>query len=402
MGRWLGWIALVLITAISAARASQVVTPILGPRDTALGGNTVAAPFDGPSILQHNPAGVVAVQDTEFAGGLLLAPVNGRYENAAAHYDEKSAELAMVPVLWLGTGHFAPWHAGVGLRAILGTSFNFHSDPALGPPNGWYLGESGIVQVDVVLGRQLGPLKLAVQAGPTYGRMRLRSPSAFGSIAVDGDGFGVAAGFGALYELGEHATIGLSYRSPGITWIRGGGTIGTQDDNFSLNFHAPQAVSVGLAYQATRRLTVLAQAHWTDYPEFEKSVIHFNQHPELDHPEIADARAVFRYGAGVEYQMTEAVVLRTGIAHEDWMIGPTSLSPLLYDTADTYMGLGVGIRATRQWTIDGTLSKGFSDDRTVSAAQNPSFPGRYSLDTVALNFMITYHFAADSRARPEL
>ena len=147
------------------------------------------------------------------------------------------------------------------------------------------------------------------------------------------------------------------------------------------------------------RLTVLAQSRWVDYPEFEKSVLHFKRNPELNHRLIPDARPGFRYGAGLEFQMTDDLVLRTGASREGWMMEPKSLSPLLYDITETSLSIGAGVRANPRWTFDFSLGTSLNEDRVVTADENPFFPGRYQLGNLAAGAMVTYHFGADDLPR---
>jgi len=204
----------------------------------------------------------------------------------------------------------------------------------------------------------------------------MRTPSPLGLVEFDVDGFGIAGTTGLLYDLTERTAFGFSYRSPGVVYMRGGGAVAEQHEDVAINFHTPQNVMFGLAHRLTPCLMVTAQATWTDYPNFENGVFKFDQHPQLNQRFISRARSTFRYGVGAEYAWADWLWLRAGVSREEWMIEPSAVSPLLYDTSDFMIMLGLGI-VKGPWRIDSNVGYAIMDDRLVTAADQESFPGRY-------------------------
>lgn len=373
------------------SRASFVMSPGTGQRESALAGNTVAAPSDGSSILWQNPAGIADLAGTEATAGVGLFFAGGRYSNPDSGYDARTFEIPAAPTAWIASDGLAPWHVGAGLYGAVGSAFNFPGSPAAGVPNR-FLGELSVIHLGLVAGREILPgLRIAAQAAPTYGAIRARTPSPIGPIAFDVDGFGITGAAGLLYDLGPATTIGVSYRSPGIVWMDGDGVVGPDPEEVEIAFRIPQAVRAGFAFSLTDRLTLVAQSRWTDYPEFEEGEFEFARNPMLDRPFIADARPTFRYGASLEYRMSEQGWLRAGAAREEWMMEGRSLSPLLYDNTDVILGFGAGVTAGA-WTIDVAGGYAVIEDRVVTADENPSFPGRYQLEGGIAGISISYRW----------
>ncbi len=106
----------------------------------------------------------------------------------------------------------------------------------------------------------------------------------------------------------------------------------------------------------------------------------------LDQKFISDARSTIRFGMGVEYAAADWLWLRSGFSREEWMMEPSALSPLLYDATDTMLGIGV---AHGRWTIDANVGYGFMEDRLVTPAEQPFFPGRYQLESTGFTIGAT-------------
>ena len=376
------------------ARASFLQVPHIGGRDGGLSGNVVATPDEGASILLINPAGVVVRPGTEMTASIGASTMSGRYSNPQTGYDQKSSELPFGPLLWVGTDWLAPWYVGTGLYGTVGSSFNFAAQPSAGVPQ-QFLAESGLIEWGLVVGRELMPgLRFGLQLAPQWGRIRTRTPSPFGPVDFDVDGLGVSGSAGLLYDLTPQTTFGLSYRSPGVVYMRGGGKIAGQHEDVSIDFNTPQNVTFGVAHKLTARLLATAQATWTDYPNFENGIFEFNQHPQLNSRFIQRARSTFRYGAGAEYTWTDSLWLRAGISREEWMMQPSALSPLLYDTTDFMVMVGIGL-AQGHWLIDANVGYAIMNDRMVTTADQANFPGKYEIEaTPGITIATTYRFGA--------
>lgn len=370
------------------AEASFITPPNVGGHTSQLAGNTVARPEDGSSILLDNAAGVVGQRGTRVNYSLLLAFQNSRYQNPDTGYDAKSGETPFVPLLWLSTDRWDPWFVGGGIYGSVGASFNFPGNPSAGFPNRFF-SELTLLQLGLVVGREIAPgLRLAVQAAPTYGRIRSHAPSQAGPVSFDVRGLGISGVVGLIYDLAPGTDVGVAWRAPGIVWMDGDGDVADVDDDVSAHLHTPMNVTFGIAHQLTERLVVMAQGRWSDYSNFEKSYVEFDDLP-VRVPIIAASRDTFRYGIGAEFAATEVLKLRAGMSREPWMIEGSAVSPLLADYTDWIYCVGAGF-ALGNWTIDATLGFGHYEDRVVTSGENPTFPGRYELESTIAGFSVTY------------
>lgn len=358
------------------AASSLIQLPHVSGRDGGLSGNVVALPTDGGSILFFNPAGVVNQIGTEALASIEQTNVTARYINRASGFDATSSADPTVPVLWVRTDTLRPYYLGVGVYGAVGAAFKFAGNANAGIP-GRLLGEFSTAHLGLVAGREIIPgLRVGIQVAPSYGMLKARTPSPLGNVELDLSGVGILGSVGVLYDLDDRATFGVAYRSPGVIWMGGDGKVGGQPDRIDLDFRIPQNVTFGFAYRFCDRLVGTAQARWTNYSQFEDAEFRFDRSVSLDQPFIADARSTFRYGLGAEYHPSDWIVLRTGYSYEDRMIGARALRPMLFDTADHMVmaGFGTGYGA---WAVDFHTGVLLTDDRVVTAGQNPFFPGRY-------------------------
>jgi long-subunit fatty acid transport protein len=377
------------LALVSSAGASTIIAPHTGGRDSQLGGQDVATPTDGPGILLNNPAGVVGQSGTRINASLFTIFLNAKYTNPDIGFVSRSSEIPVAPTLWLSSDIWAPWYVGFGLYGSVGASFNFPGNPDVGVPNRLF-SELTVLQGGLVAGRELVPgLRGAIQLTPTYGKIRAHFPSPFGPVSIDLSGLGITGVIGLIYDWSEKTSLGLSYRGPGIIYLRGDGHVGEVRDDPELNLHLPQLVTFGLAHHLTESFMLTLQARWADNAQFEKGQFHYPKHPPLSTGPISAARMTFRYGAGAEYALSDSVWLRCGISHEEWMMEPSTLSPLLYDASDTLASAGVSVRVGR-FEFDSVIGRPFVEDRVVTKDENPVFPGRYELEGGVAGISVTY------------
>ena len=376
----------------SPAAASLIQLPHVAGRDGALAGNVVAAPDDGGSILYFNPAGAAGRPGTEGLFSLQLSNVTARYINRDTGYDGKSSENPLAPVIWAGSDVLDDWNVGVGLYGAVGAAFNLPGDEQSGIP-GRLLGEFSTIHVGFVAGREILPgLRWGVQVAPTLGHLKAVTPTPLGVADFHAHGPGIVGSTGLLWDATETTTFGLAYRTPGIVWLSGDGDVGETDTDVDVEFRTPQNVTFGFAHRVTDALTVLGQARWTRYSEFEDADLEFDAVSALDQPLIPDARDVFRWGLALEYQALENLVLRTGYTREDYMVEESSLRPTLFDTSDDMVMAGFGATFDR-WTIDFQTGYLVTDDRVATEEENPFFPGRYKFEAVvAVGVAVTRRF----------
>lgn len=389
VSRWVSALSLLLIAP--SVHASFIVAPHTAGRDADLSGNTVAAPEDAGSAQFINPAGVVGAPSgqTMFA----VAPMNftAHYADDSRGYRSTSSETPIIMNFWYGLGEWNGWHMGVGTYGSVGTAFDFASDPDNGQTSP-YVGKLTVLNLGFNMGRALTEdLRIGFQITPRFGKQSLKAPTPAGDVDFDIDGFGIVGSLGLVYDVSDKLSLGLAYQSTGLVDMEGDGTVGGQREDVEHDLHTPQNVTAGVAYWWSDKTRVMAQMKWTDYNDFERGEVEFEDTAALDQPFIADTKNRIRWGLGLEHEVVPDSWLRVSFSYEPWMIERSSLRPYLFDTRDLMLMAGYEIRYE-------TLSLGFiggyatATERSVNASQNPVTPGDYGADNdVMAGFRITWH-----------
>ena len=375
-----------LLCTASAIHASQLTLPTVGPSDAALAGNTVAFPLNATNALFHNPA-QLSLMPNQVTGGLLAIRFLPSYENNQG-YDSTSRELPLAPNIGYATDRFAPYQFGMGVYGSLGFSFNHDADPERGVPNNFFA-ELVSISLAPAVSYSLAPnLHLGAAINPTYGRLRLKSPSPAGRIDLDVRGPGIFGTLGVLYQPTPKLNLALSYKTRGKIWMFGNARVNGGGDDATVYFNIPQNVKFGFSYELTERFTLMGQAQWTQLSVFQDSRIRFDERTFLNQTIVRAAKDRWRLGAGVQYEVFDGVKLRAGFSYEPWAIEDNSLAPTLSDTTDFLFPFGLSIERG-QWIVDVTGGLTHTEKRRASTSENPFFPGRYKLDETVFGFQIT-------------
>jgi len=375
--------------------AAQLAFPGVGPQDASLAGQGVALPLNPVSALFHNPAQLTLLPDS-VTMGLLAVRYHPRYTNSLG-YDNTSRELPINPSFGYATGRWAPFHFGIGMYGALGFAYNFDAEPERGVPNNFFT-ELAVISLPTAVAYSFRPnLHLGFSINPSYGRLRFKTPSPVGRIDVDTRGPGMFSTVGLMYTPIPKLDLGIGYKTPGLIWMRGNARVAGRGDDVKVDFHLPQTLEFGAAYHVTEQLTVTTQGRWTEYTAFEDTRLEFDRNTPLNRSAVEDARNRLRVGAGLQYELLPGLTLHTGFSWERWAIKASSLAPTLPSLTEYYL-LNFGVSIERgPWTFHLATGYAHAESRKVTAAQNPFFAGRYSLQQAIFGIQVTRRLGEDQR-----
>jgi long-subunit fatty acid transport protein len=157
---------------------------------------------------------------------------------------------------------------GFGAYGALGFVYNFDADPSKGVRNKFFTELAAISLAPTVAYSVTPNVHVGVSLNPAYGRLRFKTPSPVGRIDVDTRGPGVFGTLGVLSTPTSSLSLGIGYKTPGTVFMFGNARVAGRGDNTRVNFQLPQSLEFGFAYRLTDRLTVMAQARWTEFSAF--------------------------------------------------------------------------------------------------------------------------------------
>jgi long-chain fatty acid transport protein len=116
------------------------------------------------------------------------------------------------------------------------------------------------------------------------------------------------------------------------------------DQTVETEIGLPAQFVAGLAFDATARLTLLADYQWTGWSSFDEIVLSFDRLPDSVREENYDNTSAVRLGA--EYVVSEAFTVRTGYLFNQAAAPDETVTPLLPENDRNHLTLGVGWQPT--------------------------------------------------------
>jgi long-chain fatty acid transport protein len=174
---------------------------------------------------------------------------------------------------------------------------------------------------------------------------------------MEGDGWSGGVNFGLIYQPTTSTRIGVAYRSQVKQSLDGdldvllanGATLVHKD--ISADIDIPDTFSVSLTHQLSPKIKILADITYTGWSSFEMLKVDFNDGSSSD---ITDEKwnNSMRYSMGLNYILSSAITLRTGIAHDETPIDDQYRTSRIPGDDRTWLSLGLSYKLSSQLSMD--------------------------------------------------
>ena len=354
-----------------------------------MGSAVVALADELMSALYVNPAGLIQLEDSNFAMGANFIDYNVRYKSPDGYSEENSAP-GFVNFFGYSNKLSDKVTIGVGLFNTLGIGFKFRNYTVNGV-KGDIENIGGVMSLAPSISYMINPkLSVGVQLQIGYAKSEVNMPTPAGYLKTDGEGFGFAPVIGLLYKPTPFLNLGIKWKSSMKTPLEGDADLFTidgqkVDDSLDLDMYWPQMLEFGIAYKIRPDLVIAAFGKWADWSYFGNSEFKFRNMKNFNGPVCADIRDGIRWGIGAEYKPRENLVLRCGYFYNPYCVESESLSPLLADLSFEEVRVGVEITF-------GKLKFATSFDYSFlhSRKGTGTYPGRYKGFMPIWGFQISY------------
>lgn len=204
-----------------------------------------------------------------------------------------------------------------------------------------------------------------VNAGLTPGNLENDSQA-----GIDGDSTALGFNIGFMFTPTENTRLGVSYRHSVDHTLEGTGTFDNSEPFQALidasgselfrtgggetEITTPAIAALSVAHRLGNfdRLQLLADATWTQWSEFDELRIEFDG-PQPDALQVQDWRNAWRVSAGLNYQYSQKLTLRAGVAFDESPIpGPTRRAPRIPGNDRTWFSLGFGYQQSESISFD--------------------------------------------------
>jgi long-chain fatty acid transport protein len=168
---------------------------------------------------------------------------------------------------------------------------------------------------------------------------------------VNSSSWGYGFNLGTKYKFSDKITAGIGYRSSIKQKLEGKADYGTLASNFRSELNTPEIVTAGISYKLNEKLELLYDTSWSRWSRV-KSFVITADNSLLSGATTFNWRDTFKYSFGANYQHTERLVLRAGVAYETDATTNTNREPRIPGGARTWLSTGFGYKICDNSQID--------------------------------------------------
>ena len=226
-----------------------------------------------------------------------------------------------------------------------------------------------------------------------------------GFADLDGDNFddpGFGFNLGLQYEISPATMFGVSYRSEIDLDMEGdadftvpsGAAFVTASDLFidsdiEASVTLPASLALSLSHQEGS-ITYLFDITWTGWSSFDELRVEYDNPAQPDSVTTEDWDDSYRYSVGIDYQYSDKMVLRTGVAFDETPIpNKERRTPRIAGNDRTWLSFGLTYNWSEDLTVDVGYSHLFIDDTKIDNEFESSVP------TLAANLEGEYEASVD-------
>ncbi|MDN5871378.1 MAG: outer membrane protein transport protein [Nitrococcus sp.] len=399
---------LVLTASVGTALASGYQNHAQSAKalGNALAGATAGA--EDASYMAYNPAAIGYLPGSQITGNLTYIDPEIEFRHAQASTVSGTPIQGSVDdgdVNAFAPALAAKWRLndkidlGLGIYSFWGLKTDYN--------RGWigryHAVDSSLVTVAInpVLAFKPTPdLSLAAGLIAQYADARLTNAIDFGTIGagagipfanpanqdgfarLTGNDWGFGFNVGLLYELTPRTRLGLAYRSKVEHTIKGNARITPDqagvantlsaalggaftDTAAKADLTTPAMASLGIFHQVTERLALMAEVQWTDWSEFKRLVVQFDNSTP-DSVTANNWHDSWLGAIGASYRLTDRWLLRGGFAYDQSPVpNPQHRIPRIPDADRQWLALGATYTPIANFDITGSWVHLFFSDAKV-------------------------------------
>ena len=234
-----------------------------------------------------------------------------------------------------------------------------------------------------------------------------------GYADISGDSLAASFNVGFLYKPRQGTRLGLAYRHSVDHELEGDSVFTTNEDlanilsnrqfplfaNVAVTADAelPSSVMLSVAHEATDKIELLADATYMGWSSLPELRIKFESPVQPDTFNTLGYEDVWRVSAGLNYQHTDAMTLRAGVAYDQDPVPSVQLrTPRIPGNERTWLAFGMGYQVNEQMGFDFGFAHLFVDetpiDNASEAAGGTTIRGVYDTSVNLVSAQFNYKF----------
>lgn len=368
-------LAMVGATVIPQAFALGFRNPDQDARATGQG-EAFVAQADDASAIYYNPGGLTQIHGTEVTSGGQIDFPNFRLKGGGPGTEMNT--MSFIPHLYVATDlgmPTSPWRFGIGFNVPFGEAAEYADNG----PFRYLITQSSLAVFNIeptVAYRFNEHLSIGAGLNIYDGTTALGQRvdlSAFGlpdgHFHFHGDGMAVGATAGVMWKITPQHTIGAVYRSPFTINFDGhanlNSALGFESRSAQATIQFPQSVAGGYAFRPIKKLKLEADIEWTNWETLNNVVLH-SKGASFDGTTIPfHWMDSFFYEFGVQYDVDEHWVVRSGYIYSENSVPNSSFSPTVPDSNRHIFSVGVG-HSVGRFSVDLVYQYSLGLDRNVN------------------------------------
>ncbi|MBK1734766.1 hypothetical protein CKO15_05575 [Halorhodospira abdelmalekii] len=341
---------------------------------------------------------------------------------APVHFDGREraggGEGALVPVLYAGFDLTPDLRAGIGINVPYGMETDYPEDWVgrydavntdlmtidINPAIGWRVDDR--LSLGAGLSAQYADAELSTMLpsladnDPTT----TLQPEGDGKLTVSGDSWAYSFNLGAHFALNDRTQLGIAYRH-GLSHTLSGDaeitartlfdddddtppfiSLDAQETGGEAKLNIPATLSLGLTHQLATQWTLLADATWTQWSDFEDLTIEFDDAVPID-PADPTTRVSDTYdwddawflSVGTLFDFNDAWDFRLGLAYDQTPTSDEYRTPRIPDEDRTWLAIGGTWTSptTDQLTVHFGYTYIWLDDANITLAREIAEAGGF-------------------------
>ncbi|MCG5540552.1 MULTISPECIES: OmpP1/FadL family transporter [unclassified Halorhodospira] len=314
-------------------------------------------------------------------------------------------ESALAPVFYAGFDLAPDLRAGLGINVPYGLETDYPEDWVgrydavntdlvtidINPQLGWRVDER--LSVGFGVSAQYADATLSTMAPKTDFSQAppdpTLTPQTDGKLTVEGDSWSYGFNLGAHYAVSEATQVGIAYRHGMGHTLSGDAELVDDDGNRvdetggEADLDIPASLNLGVSHRLDRRWTLLADATWTQWNDFEELAIEFDDGvvgiPQGDESYAVDDDQAYEdydwddtwlLSLGTRFDLNERWDLRAGVAYDQTPTGDSNRTPRIPDEDRTWLAVGGSWypAAAEQLSVDFGYTYIWLDDADIEVA----------------------------------
>ena len=246
-----------------------------------------------------------------------------------------------------------------------------------------------------------GPI---IAFGKTYLTRAMPYASQQGETGMELDGNSIGLGFniGLFLKASDDLSLGLDFRSGVKMNVKEGDAnfsnvpLSLSDQipsstKFDTEYSLPSVISLGAAYKLTRELTLCMDVNYTMWKSFDTLEFKFNEHSNLNFGAGKYYKNVFAVRLGAQYEISDHVDVRCGLAVDGSPVKDKYLSPENPDNDRLIASLGGTYKFTEKFSVDVAYMLQNIKEREVNNEEF-NFGGNYKSLINIVGITLNYQF----------